>query len=282
MKGLLSLLRLATEYLEKKGIDRPRREAEDLLGHVLQISRLEIYLYPDKPLTEAEVELLRSLLRRRALGEPTAYLIGSVSFHGCTLRVTPDVLIPRPETEILVALAVDALRDHSLEGKVLLDLCTGSGCIAIALKKRFPSLRVWASDISSQALAVAQENAKNNDVSIEWKEGDFLDPYKGEQVDFVTCNPPYVSEKEWESLDPEVRLQEPRQALVGGERGDDFYQRLARELPSYLVSGGKLWMEMGYQQAKTMRSLFQLPVWKPPQIIQDWSGHDRFAYTQTT
>lgn len=268
MKTLVEVVTLAAAHLEQKGIANARRQAEEVIADALGIKRLEIYLQHDKPLTEEELNLCRQSVARRAAGEPAAYIAGQVEFMDCLLRVSPDVLIPRPETELLVE-QVQAKRG------VLWDLCTGSGCIGIALKKRFPDLQVILSDICPKALAIARENAVSNQVAVEIREGDLFAPFAGEKADFVICNPPYIPEVEYEALDPEVRV-EPKKALVGGGDGLDFYRRLAEGLPGHLNPAAKVWFEVGYNQGEQIKDIFTASCWKKAVFSKDWSGHDRF------
>jgi release factor glutamine methyltransferase len=197
-----------------------------------------------------------------------------VEFYGLKLKVTTDVLIPRPETEILVDKIAKSLTD--VKGKRLLDLCTGSGCIGLALKKKFPSLQGSLSDLSSKALDVAKENSKINDVQVEFFQGDLFEPLALQKFDYIICNPPYISESEYADLSKEVRDFEPKEALLAGPSGLEFYQRLSRELPSHLNPGGKVWLEIGASQGASVSALFLDRIWKSCILEKDWSGHDRF------
>lgn len=276
MKTILEILQLSTEYLEQRSIASPRREAEELLSIALNIPRLELYLQFDRPLSEEELKQCRRYLKRRGSGEPLQQIEGKVVFANCTINVTPDVLIPRPETEQLVVQIIEELQEHDLKGKALWDICTGSGCIAIALKKALPALHVVASDLSSQALAVARQNGTANGVEVEWLEGDLLTPFGGRKTDFIVCNPPYIAEGELPALPIEVREHEPRQALIAGPTGLEIYQRLAQALPTHLHPGGRIWLELGVSQGPPLKQLFGTPPWHNVTITEDLSGHDRF------
>lgn len=280
MKTLLEILNLSAGFLENKGVTRGRHEALELISFSLGMRPLDVYVQFDRPLTEPELEDCRNLLKRRAKGEPIQYIRGNVEFFDCTLKVNKEVLIPRQETEILVDRIATHLAKEELAGKVLVDLCCGSGCIGIALKHRLPQLHVILSDCSPQALAVAKENAEANGVDVEFCEGDFLTPLEGRQFDYLVCNPPYVSEKEYEDLEREVRDFEPKIALVAKDEGLAFYQRLAAVLPKGLNSGAKVWLEMGYQQGEAVAELFKESPAKDKQVLQDWSGHDRFFFLE--
>ena len=269
MNTLLKTVRQCADYLAKKGVKSPKLEAEWLVASFLGLSRIDIFLEPERPLNEAELASLRGLLERRGKREPLQYLLGQIDFLGCKLEVTPDVLIPRPETEILADRIVQDLPGIG----VFWDLCTGSGCLAIAIKKKRPQMAVVASDVSPRALEVARKNAQKNGVDIEFRLGDLLEPFKGEKADFVSINPPYVSEKEFELLEPEVRLFEPKGALVSGPSGTEFYERLARELPKYLNSGAHVWLELGPHSSV---EYFCDPCWGSKQVEKDYSGAPRF------
>lgn len=257
MITLLHIIERAANFLEKCKIQRPRRSAEEVIADALGKKRLDLYLEFDRPLETSELDLCRVAIQRRGKGEPAAYIAGKVAFAGVTLEVNSAVLIPRPETEILVETM------HNLKG-VLWDVCTGSGAIAIALKKRFPDLRVIASDISEKALQVAQRNAKRNKVDIEFLLGDLLEPFEGE-CDYLVCNPPYVLPEEYGALSWEVRGFEPKEALLGGYA---FYERLAKGRSSVKK---KIWLEIGSGQGSKVKEIFQGGL-----VEKDWAGHERF------
>lgn len=276
MKSLGEVLKLSTTFLQERRVERPRRMAEELMAQVLKLKRMELYLQFDRPLMEEELALLREWLKRQAKGEPLAYIIGEVEFLDCSLEVDRRVLIPRPETEILVAQVIQRLKGGSLEGKCLWDLCTGSGCIGIALKKALPSLEVTLLDVSKEALELADANAKRNGVEVSICQGDLLNALEGRKADFLICNPPYISKKEFASLDPSVRDFEPSLALLGGEEGLDFYVRLERDLPRFLQPGALFFFEIGYDQGQKIKEIFNKPIWQQLQVEKDWAGHPRF------
>ena len=197
MKTLLEVVTLAADYLGKKAIEQPRRQAEELVADALNIKRLQLYTDFDRPLNEEELERCRQWLQRRGKGEPLAYIHGLVDFYHCRFEITPAVLIPRQETEILTDKIAKRLEKENLEGKALWDLCCGSGCIGISISKQFPLLRVELADISPEAAAVAKNNAALNSVEVAVREGDLLAPFAGQKADFIVCNPPYVTEEEY-------------------------------------------------------------------------------------
>ncbi|MEI8125452.1 MAG: peptide chain release factor N(5)-glutamine methyltransferase [Parachlamydiaceae bacterium] len=276
MHTVIEILKLSTEFLKQKGIENSRRQAEDLLGDALGVGRMGLYLEHDRPLTESELNKCREWLKRRGNGEPLQYIAGKVEFFGCSLIVTPEVLIPRQETEILIDKIVQKLSTIDLEGKILWDVCCGSGCIGIALKKKFPKLHVALSDISAEALAVAKKNGIDNDVEVDYFCGDLLVPFAGRRADFIVSNPPYIAEREYATLDIEVRNYEPKGALISGPTGLEFYKRLAEELPCHLTPKGRAWFEIGTGQGEAIKRLFSSPCWVNCGFELDWSGRERF------
>jgi release factor glutamine methyltransferase len=274
VKTILEAITLGEEFLRKKGISRARREAEELIAEALSLKRLDLYLDFERPLEENDLEKCRTFFSRRAKREPLQYIAGRVSFAGVSLKVTPAVLIPRPETEILVEKICTELSSYSsLENKVLIDMCTGSGCIGIALKKRFPTLNVILTDISADALKIAAENAQENGVDVTLVQGDLFSPLEGKSCDFFVANPPYVFEEEYQSLAPEVRDFEPKGALVGGV---EFYRRIADKLYPFLHEEGRGWLEIGYQQKEAVMALFKKFPWQTCAVDKDWADKDRF------
>lgn len=224
-RAVLDIVRLSTGYLKQRGSDTPRLDSELLIGHALGLSRLDLYLQHDRPLSDAELDAARELLRRRSKGEPIAYLTGRREFHGRSFRVTPAVLIPRPETETLADRAIRVAREWGGELRIA-DLGTGSGCLACTLAAELPLTTVVASDLSRAALAVAAENAEALGVATRvvlvegsWAEGLVAD------LDLVVSNPPYVTAAEMADLPREVGF-EPRLALDGGPDGLDAYRAL--------------------------------------------------------
>lgn len=271
MKTVGEVLRLSADFLAKRGIEKGRRITEELLAASLGIARLDLYLQFDKPIEESELISVREKLKRCADGEPVQYVIGEVSFYGAQIKVDSRVLIPRPETEILVDMIA-----KQISGGTLWDICTGSGCIGIALKKAKPALDVTLADISREALTLAAANAKLNGVDVTCVEGDLLGPLEGKKADVVVCNPPYISASEYLHLQASVRDFEPKGALVGGERGIEFYERLARELPPLLNPGARLFLELGTGQGEAVKQVFG----GRGRVEKDWAGHDRFFFLE--
>lgn len=281
MHTVLEILKLSADYLKQKGIVHPRRQAEEILCDFLGFSRLELYTHSDKPLTEDELAKCRDALVRRGKGEPLQYIRGEVEFLNCRFQVNSSVLIPRQETEILVDKIIKILsKEEDLTNKTLWDICCGSGCIGISIKKQFPSLNVVLSDISPEAIEVAKKNAKLNAVDLSVLQGDLFEPFDKKKAHFIVCNPPYVAEEELDQLDIEVRQYEPHLALAAGKTGLEFYRRIADEIKTYLFPHGKVWLEIGASQGSEIKKMFNAPVWIQRIVEQDWAGHDRFFFLE--
>ncbi|MFW6051334.1 MAG: peptide chain release factor N(5)-glutamine methyltransferase [Myxococcota bacterium] len=239
-----------------RGIDTARLDAELLVAHALGLERVGLYLDLDRPLQPAERERIRALVKRRRDREPVAYILGRREFYGRTFEVGPAVLVPRPDTETLVE---HALARPTGENRVL-DLCTGSGIVAITLAAEREDLRVDATDLSEEALAVARRNAERHGVAdrIEWLAGDLFQALPPDRrYALITANPPYIAEGDFASLEPEVARWEPRIALAGGSEGLDVVQRIARGAGERLVPGGRVLVEVGAGQAPEVARLFE-------------------------
>ncbi len=280
MKSILDVLTLSTDYLKQRGIVNPRRQAEDLVADALDMRRLDLYVEFERPMSEGELELCRKNLSRRAKGEPLQYIRGFVDFCDCRIKVTPDVLIPRQETEILADKIIKDLEQTDCKDKVLWDMCTGSGCLGIAIKKKIPDLQVILSDISARAIEIARLNAEYNKVNVDFVQGDLFDPFKSQTCDYLVSNPPYIALNEFSKLDIGVRDFEPKEALIGGNSGLEFYERFSRELPLFLKNGAKGWFELGTGQGNDVLALFSGSQWKNCRYERDWSGHDRFFFLE--
>jgi release factor glutamine methyltransferase len=259
---VLGLLEWSTAHLQERGIDSPRLTAELLLGRVLTLERIGLYTNFDRPLSAAELASYKALLKRRLGREPVQYILGEGHFMGLRFAVDPSVLIPRPETEGLVerVIEIGRLRPGAV-GRVL-DIGTGSGCIAASIARLVPSARLDAVDVSPAALACARANALSLGVQerIAFSESDILaEPYAGPRgpYDLVVSNPPYVSAREFATLEPEVREFEP--ALATTDRGDGltFYRAIARLAPALLAPGGRVLVEVAFDQAPEVTRLFQ-------------------------
>lgn len=272
MKSLQAVLKLAIEFLSKHGVPRARLAAETLLAHFLNLKRIELYMHFDRPLTEGELAPFREALKRAIRKEPIEYIMGEVEFFGAKIKVSPAVLIPRQETEILLDMVCKQLDGSE---KRALDLCTGSGCLAIGLKKARPDLEVVAVDLSEAALEVARENGERNGAAVLWLQGDLTEPLEG-KFDLVLCNPPYITSGDYAGLDPGVRNFEPKMALDAGPSGYEFFERLNETLPPYLNEGAKVFFEIGTGQGKELLMKFSMGPWEGQSVKPDWAGHDRF------
>jgi release factor glutamine methyltransferase len=238
------------EFLERQGIEAPRLEVELLVAHALGLDRLRLFLDLDRPVNEAELARARELLMRRARGEPSAYLVGRREFYGRSFRVGPAVLVPRPETELLIDLARETAGER--RGLALADFGTGSGCIAITLALELQGARVFASDVSAAALELARANAGLLEASVTFLEGDGLAPLaQVAPFDLCVSNPPYVDPADARSLAPAVRAFEPSLALFAPAGDPDHWvRRLCHEAPALLAPGGTLLVELGYDQGE--------------------------------
>jgi release factor glutamine methyltransferase len=275
------------ELLRASGINEERRTAGILLCHTLGIDRTHLLTRSSEQVDEARYEAYIASVGRRAAGEPLQYITGHQEFYGLDFIVTPDVLIPRPETEFLVERVIDFERARYDEGPpIIVDAGTGSGCIAVTLAYNIPAARVIAIDISSAALDVARANAERHGVQdrIEFVEGDLLEPLgrlaSGSSglegaIDLIASNPPYVEEGKPETLQREVRDWEPALALYGGADGLSFYRRLLAEGAVYLKSGGHLVCEIGYTQLDAIREMIDVTKWELVDVTDDLQGIPR-------
>ena len=250
---LLKLLRWTTDYFAEKGVDNPRLDAERLLAHVLKLDQIGLYLNYDRPLIATELDAIRPLVKRRGQREPLQYLLGLTEFWSLEFKVTPAVLIPRADTEILVE---EALARAGSEGQ-LLDVGTGSGAIVISLASELPNWQMTGLDISGAALEIAQENVEKNRVAdqVQLVQGGLAE-LPAQQYDLIVSNPPYIAREEWDELMPEVRCFEPQLALLADNDGLACYQQLAAQVPSRLKPNGWLLVEIGYQQAEAVEEIF--------------------------
>ncbi len=280
MKHLGEVLQLSIAFLEERQVARPRRIAEELLATVLNCKRMDLYMQFDRPIEESELAIMRERLKRCAKGEPLEYVIGEVKFLGCSIKVDRRVLIPRLETEIMADLIVKRIQNDFVDGKVLWDLCTGSGCLGISIQKLLPSLSVAISDISDAALSLAKENVLANQVPVQVIQGDLFEPFQNKTADFIVANPPYISVAAFDGLQPSVRDYEPKLALIGGESGMLFYERLAKSLPERLNAGGAAFFEIGFDQKEAVKKIFSHYPWRGIEVLKDWSGHDRFFFLE--
>ena len=303
---LLELLRKTSEQLEKASIDDALADAEMLVFHAADTDRLNAYMNnPEAP--PSLISKAKRLVKRRLEGEPVQYIIGHIEFLGLKIHVGKGVLIPRPETELLVEEAVreigslyssssprrtrspQRIRQCADRGGpiahhsslTLLDLCTGSGCIALSLAKAFPESIVYGTDLSKDALRYARKNSKANDINnIKFLQGSLFEPVRNRKFDLITANPPYIRKDEIETLQREIRDWEPLTALDGGEDGLGFYRTILSEAGSHLNPGGWIFLELGYDQAEEVRQIAEISGLRNIQIINDYAGIGRVLKAQ--
>jgi len=257
---LREALQSATQTLRKAGIDDASVEAELLLGHILGMSKTQLYTEPERSLTSVETEHLCHLVRRRLDHEPAAYILGHCEFYGIDFCIDCHTFIPRPETELLVEKAVELAQRISQPGKriTIADVGTGCGAIAISLASALPQAKIYATDISASALQVAGMNCRRHAVSsqVELLQGNLLEPLF-QPVDMIVANLPYIKSCEFRDLSPEVRNFEPTTALAGGEDGLDEIQQILEQMPGKLNYGGCFLLEIGQGQGRVVTSLIK-------------------------
>jgi release factor glutamine methyltransferase len=276
MLTVLEIIKRTTEFFVGKGIESPRLNAELLIGHALARTRMQLYMEFERPLTEPELEKIRPLVRRRSQREPLQYIVGEVEFHGLKLKVDKRALIPRPETELLVAHVV-ALCATAPPARIL-DLGTGSGAIAIALATMLPGVAVTAVEVSVDALALACENAAAAGVGerVTFLPSDWFAAVPAEAFDVIVGNPPYLSAAETAETAPEVRGHEPAMALTAPGDGLGHLARIIAEAPRFLAGGGLLALETGIAQHDRLRELATVAGFARTESRQDLTGRDRF------
>jgi release factor glutamine methyltransferase len=270
------LITWTAKHFAAKGIDDPAKEARLLLAHALGCRPIEVLTRYDDPPTDAERLRFRELVKRRADGCPVAYLIGTKDFYLLTFEVTADVLIPRPDTETLVQTGLDFLKGKPTPA--VLDLGTGSGCVAVSIAHKVKAARVTAVDVSAAAAAVAARNAEKHGVGdrVTVLVGDLFAPLPADaRFDLIVSNPPYIAASEIDTLEIGVRQFEPRLALDGGADGLDFYRRLAAGAAGWLKPGGHLMAEVGWTQDEAVRELFAAAGWVPLPSVKDQEGRWR-------
>ena len=281
---ILRMILWSAEYLTDKGVETGRLDAEWLLSAALGVDRLQLYLQYDRPLSSEEREAFKPFLRRRAGREPLQYIIGRTGFRQLELKTDPQVLIPRPETEVLVQEVLDwAAAGRGSIGRAW-DVGTGTGAVALSLAAEGACTRIVATDISPEALSVAADNAERYDLSrlVEFREGPLFEPLEeGERFNVIVSNPPYIAESEREGLQPEVRDWEPPEALFAGEDGLGVIRQLVAGAPEHLMAGGLLAVECGLGQAKGIATdLNATSAFAVVRIRPDLTGRPRFVMAE--
>ena len=317
---VLEAIQKSTEFLGKKNVESPRLQTELLLAHLLKIPRMKLYLNFERELTPVETDGLRELVKRRGRREPLQHITGSTSFCGYEIAVGREVLVPRPETEQLAELGwkylterrpLARLEAHPQESAgpeagipTALDFCTGSGCIAIALAAKCPDAKIIATDVSTEALALARENAARNDVAahIEFLQGNGFAALQivgqassllgsstqpagkmpAPLFDLIISNPPYIPSAEIETLEPEVRDFDPRVALDGGADGLEFYRLIASQSNAFLKKDGKIMVEFGDGQASAIQKIFEMEKWIVEAVKEDYSQRARILIAKSS
>jgi release factor glutamine methyltransferase len=277
---VLEVIQRSTEFLKNKGVDSPRLQTELLLAHLLSMPRMKLYLNFERKLSQTDLDNFRERVRRRGQREPLQHILGSVSFCGLELAVNRNVLIPRPETELLAEQGWKFLNsiNPQYSSPSCLDLGTGSGCLAIAVAVHCPTAQIVATDISVEALELARQNAARLNVvdRIDFSQGDTFTPLHSPKLfDLIISNPPYIPTVEISALQVEVRDHDPRQALDGGPDGRAFYRRIAAEARPFLKPDGKIMVEFGDGQAASIREIFESQKWIVEAIIEDYTQRPR-------
>lgn len=271
----IELEKLFEKDFAAAGIETPQVDAARLVADITGASTLEMFLHPDREVPREQEELLRELALRRCRREPLQYLTGKAWFRELELEVSPAVLIPRPETELLV----DFLLENAFPGARVLDLGTGSGAIALSCAFERPDLAVTAADISSEALETARKNARRCGAEVRFVQSDLFSALEGEVFDLIGANLPYVTDEEYETLSPEVRDHEPRLALTAPEEGLALIFKTAEALDTHLVSGGKAAFELSPFQAPRLKDLLEKLGYNA-RIARDLTGRDRFVFAE--
>ena len=302
---VLEAIQKSADFLSKKGVESPRLQTELLLAHLLKLPRVKVYLNFERVLTPAETDTLREFVRRRGQREPLQHIIGSTSFCGLEIAVNRHALVPRPETELLAEYGWSFLVTRHSSPVTALDFGTGTGCIAIALAVKCPEAKITATDVSTDAVALAKENAARNGVAerIEFLQGDGFAALKnigqasslspseentdtGEmpvlRFDLIISNPPYIPSAEIATLQPEVRDFDPQNALDGGADGLDFYRWIASQAATFLKPGGKVMLEFGDGQAEAVRQIFENEKWIVEAVREDYSQRARILIVKSS
>ncbi|MDY6970856.1 MAG: peptide chain release factor N(5)-glutamine methyltransferase [Thermodesulfobacteriota bacterium] len=288
--NIRDLLKVTADYLRKKQIESPRLDAEVLLAYQLNVDRVTLYLNYDQPLTEKEISGYRALIRRRLRREPVQYITGVQEFWSLDFIVNPQVLIPRPESELLLDLAIkgiNALARLEHRPAKILDLGTGCGALAISLATEVPQTQIWATDISPSALKLARLNAKKHRVidRIEFIQGSLWEPLVNQDIafDIILSNPPYIASEEYDDLPPEVRDYEPRLALDGKREGMYYIERIIRGAPDFAGAGALIILEMAPDQTeKALRIIGLTKGYADSSRIKDYSQCYRVVMAQNT
>ena len=267
-KNISETLKQSINLLKKCNIENPIINAEQLISHILGMNKTDLYLNSKDILDNEKSDLIAQLIIRRTKHEPLQYIIGETEFYGCKIKVNPDVLIPRPETELLVE---KVLRENV---RSILEIGTGSGAIAIALAKQMKNVQIEATDISQKALNTARQNAELNNVSISFIQSDIFYNIKS-KYDIIVSNPPYISKKEYNNLEPEIKDYEPEISLLAEEEGLFYYKKILEKAKDYLTENGKIYFEIGFDQAEKIKEIAKENGFDDINVFKDLNGFDR-------
>ena len=269
-KTVLKILNKSIDQLKKYNIENPQLNAELIISHVLDMNKANLYLNSKDILDNEKSDIIEQFIIRRTKHEPLQYILGETEFYGCKIKVNPDVLIPRPETELLV----EKLVQENVNS--ILEIGTGSGAIAIALAKQMKNVQIEATDISEKALNTARQNAELNNVSINFIQSDIFENIKN-KYDIIVSNPPYISKKEYDNLAPEIKDYEPEISLLAEEEGLFYYKKILANAKDYLTDIGKIYFEIGYDQAEKIKEIAKEHCFNDINVFKDLNGFDRIV-----
>ncbi|MEA2095878.1 MAG: peptide chain release factor N(5)-glutamine methyltransferase [Candidatus Cloacimonadota bacterium] len=270
IRTIRKLLDWLIAQFEKNEITSPKQNAEIIISHVLKMKKLDIFLHLEKEILDVQLNTILEITSRRKKHEPLQYILGETEFYGCTIKVTPDVLIPRPETELLV----EKIIHEEKEVDNILEIGTGSGAIVIALAKNMNEIKIDAVDISGSALKIAQQNAELNNVEINFFQSDIFENVT-DKYDLIISNPPYISQDQYKQLPKEIKDHEPKSALQAENNGLYFYKKILQKAKEHLTESGKVYFEIGYDQAEEISNIARENRYQKVEIFQDLNGFDR-------
>lgn len=270
VRKISEIINWAIDLLTGKDIENPKFDSEYIISHVLGMSRLELNLHQEDEVAGTDLSLIQSMISRRGKNEPLQYILGETNFYGLTLKVNEHVLIPRPETELLV----EKIVKENPEVDEILEIGTGSGAIAIALAANIKNAKIKAVDISNKALQIARENAAKNKVNIHFYYSDVFENITG-KYDLIVSNPPYISNKEYQYLSREIRKYEPSIALLADDNGLAFYKKILCSAKDYLTKKGKIYFEIGYNLSESIKKVAKENGFRNIETVKDLNGFDR-------
>ncbi len=280
MPSVSEILKEASAILQKSEVAEPRREAASLLGFALGKNKTFLIAHPEYEMTSEEAKRFRGVVTRRARREPFQYIVGKQEFYGLDFLVTPDVLIPRPETEMIVEAAIEILQ--SQENSKICEVGIGSGCIAVSILHSVKTANAIGLDISEKALGIAKKNAESHQVleRLKLRISDVFENLPGEKFDLIVSNPPYIPRDDVRTLQAEVRDFEPLTALTDGGDGLAIIEKIIADAPKFLKSGGFLVMEIGINQERDVEAMFDVKIWRELKILPDLQGIPRTVMAQ--